>query len=129
MTTRTIMQPEKTFSALPQTERDAIISYGVAMRLSDLNKRLFLAQSKIHHFEEKYATTLVRLEEQGLADDAGYETHEDYLRWHHWSEAAARVKKDVAILEEIAAQGLYGTSDGSYSSVARIACTPIASSA
>lgn len=104
--TQTTMQIEGTFLALPPTERDIIIRYGAALRLSALRQRLFLAQSKIHHFEEKYATTLEQLEQGGLADDADYQTHEDYLMWHHWSEVAARVKEDIALLEPIAAQGI-----------------------
>ncbi len=45
---------ERAFLSLPPEERQAIISHGTALRLSDLRKRLFLAESKIQHFEEKY---------------------------------------------------------------------------
>lgn len=38
---------EESFSLLPREEREAIISHGVALRLSNMKKRLFLAESKI----------------------------------------------------------------------------------
>ena len=41
---------EAAFLTLPPEEREAVISHGVALRLSDLKKRLFLAESKIRHF-------------------------------------------------------------------------------
>ena len=99
-------QIEKTFSSLPPEERDAIISHGVALRLSNLRKRLFLAESKVRHFEEKYKVTLAQLDADGLPDDANYEMHEDYIMWHHWSTVADKIKKDISSLEEIAQQGL-----------------------
>lgn len=98
---------EKTFLSLPREERETIISHGTALRLSDLRKRLFLAESKVRHFEEKYKATLAQLDADGLPDDADYEMHEDYIMWHHWAEVADRVKKSIASLEEIAQQGLY----------------------
>ena len=100
-------QIEKTFSSLPPEERDAIISHGVALRLSNLRKRLFLAESKVRHFEEKYKVTLSQLDADGLADDADYEMHEDYILWHHWAEVADKIKTGIASLEETAQQGLY----------------------
>ena len=100
-------QIEKTFLTLPPEERDAIISHGVALRLSNLRKRLFLAESKVRHFEEKYKVTLAQLDADGLPDDADYEMHEDYIMWHHWAAVADRTKKDITSLEEIAQQGLY----------------------
>jgi len=73
---------------------------------------LFLAQSKLRHFEEKYSTTLEQLEQRGLADDADFRMHEDYLMWHHWADVAARTKKDIALLEPLAAQGIPGGTSG-----------------
>jgi len=98
---------EKTFLSLPREERETIISHGTALRLSDLRKRLFLAESKVRHFEEKYQVALAQLDADGLPDDADYEMHEDYIMWHHWAEVADKIKKSVASLEEIAQQGLY----------------------
>jgi len=97
---------EGLFSSLPQDERAAIISYGVAIRLSDLRKRLFLAESKVKHFEEKYQITLAELDADGLPDDANYEMHEDYILWHHWAEVVEKTEKAIASLEEIASSGL-----------------------
>ena len=70
---------EGLFSSLPQGERTAIISYGIAIRLSDLRKGLFLAESKVKHCEGKYQTTLAELDAEGLPDDADFEMHEDYI--------------------------------------------------
>jgi len=100
-------QAEKTFLSLPREEREVIISHGTALRLSELRKRLFLAESKVRHFEEKYKVTLTQLDADGLPDDAGYEMHEDYIMWHHWAEVAEKVKRDSVSLEEIVRQGLY----------------------
>ena len=94
------------FSSLPEDERVAIISYGVAIRLSDLRKRLFLAESKVKHFEGKYQTTLAELDSDGLPDDADYEMHEDYILWHHWAEVIEKTKEALVSLEEIASSGL-----------------------
>ncbi len=46
METNVKTQMEKDFLSLPRQERESIISHGTALRLSDLKKRLFLAQSK-----------------------------------------------------------------------------------
>ncbi|MFH1950511.1 MAG: hypothetical protein ABIL06_02720 [Pseudomonadota bacterium] len=98
---------EKAFSALASEEREAVISHGVALRLSDLRKRLFLAESKIRHFEGKYKITLAQVEAQGLPDNADYEMHEDYVMWRHWVGVADKAKKDIVVLEKIAQHGLY----------------------
>ena len=100
-------QMGRTFLSLPLEERNVIISHGAALRLSDLRKRLFLAVSKVQHFEEKYEITLARLDVDGLADDADYQMHEDYIMWHHWTAVASKIEKDIASLEEIAQHGPY----------------------
>jgi len=63
-------QIENTFLSLSQVEREAIITHGAAMRLSSLKQRLFLAQSKVRSFEEKYRTTLKKTE-PGRASRSG----------------------------------------------------------
>ena len=98
---------EKAFLALPPQEREAVISHGVALRLSDLRKRLFLAENKVRHFEGKYENTLAEVEACGLADDASFKAHEDYVMWRHWSGVAEKAKKDIVALEKIAQHGLY----------------------
>ena len=100
-------QVEQTFLSLPREERETIISHGAALRLSNLRKRLFLAESKVRHFEEQYQATLAQLDTDSLPDDAGYEMHEDYIMWHHWAAVADKTKKDIASLEKITRQGLY----------------------
>ncbi|MCC7264942.1 MAG: hypothetical protein IT369_20680 [Candidatus Latescibacteria bacterium] len=106
MDTATAAAIEETFLALPPGEREVIIRHGVALRLSDLRKRLFLAQSKTRQLEEKYRTTLARLEAEGLPDDAGHEMHEEYILWRHWTETAGKLDADIASLEGIAQHGL-----------------------
>ena len=100
-------QIENTFLALPPLEREAIITHGAAIRLSSMKQRLFLAQSKVRSFEEKYQTTLDALNDSGLPDQVGYEMHEDYLMWMHWAEVAAQCEKDLATLEIITSRGVF----------------------
>jgi hypothetical protein len=104
VTTRRI---EDLFSALVPEEKASVISHGVALRLSDLQKRLFLAKSKVQQFEEKYHTTLEELDAEGLPNDADYEMHEDYIMWHHWTEVIGKTKERIASSKEIAEQRLY----------------------
>ena len=87
-------------------KRASVISHGVALRLSSWKKRLFLAESKLQFFEKKYRTTLAELDAKGLADDADYEMHEDYITWHHWVEAVQKAEKQISTLQVIATYGL-----------------------
>ena len=100
-------QVEQSFLALPGEDREAIISLGTTLRLSYLRKRLFLAESKVQHFEEQYGVTLAQLEAEGLPDNADHRLHEDYVMWHHWAEVADKLKPEVASLEDIGRHGLY----------------------
>jgi len=95
------------FSCLPNAEKVSVITHGAALLLSEWKKRLFLAESKIRHFEDKYHSALVDIEEKGLPDDADFELHEDYIMWHHWTDAASKARKRVSDLESIAGQGLH----------------------
>ena len=42
---------ESRFLSLTQEEKTAVITHGVALRISDLENRLFLAESKVRYFE------------------------------------------------------------------------------
>ena len=84
---------ETRFLALLPEEKTSIISHGVAVCCSDLNKRLLIALGKIRLFEEKYHIKLSELEVKGLPGNSGYEMHEDYIMWHHWSEVAEKTGK------------------------------------
>ena len=53
------------------------------------------AMSKIRFFEENCGVKLSELNEKGLPNNADYETHEDYIIWSHWSEAAEKVRKQM----------------------------------
>lgn len=98
---------ERVFLALPEAERETIIRHGVALRMCDLRKRLFLAESKLRQFEERYGAALTHLDQAGLPDDAGYEMHEDYIAWHHWTTVARKATQETAALLSIALQGLW----------------------
>ena len=105
-------QIEDTFLSLPPLEREAIIAYGAVIRLSSLKQRLFLAQSKVRSFEEKYQNTLETLNANGLPDQVDYEMHEDYLIWMHWAEVSAQCENDQAALEKITSLGLFNAETG-----------------
>ena len=98
---------ESKFLLLSLEEKIAVISHGAAIHFSDLNNRLFLAQSKINHFEGKYHIKLSKLEEKGLPDNADFEMHEDYIMWHHWAEVAKKVRKQIKSLQTITEYGVY----------------------
>ncbi len=106
---------ENRFSSLSTEEKVSVISHGVVLRLSEWKKRLFLAESKVRHFEEKYHTSLDELDTKGLPDDAEHEMHEDYIMWHHWTEVVEKARKQVIDLKAIAAYGVI--SEGSYVSI------------
>jgi hypothetical protein len=97
---------EDKFSSLSAEEKASVISHGVALRLSGWKKRLFLAESKVRSFEDKYHTSLAELDAKGLPDDAGHEMHEDYIMWHHWTEVVEKAKKQVSVLQAIATYGV-----------------------
>ena len=106
---------ENRFSSLPNEEKASIISHGVALRLSEWKRRLFLAESKVRYFEEKYLTSLAALDTEGLPDDAEHEMHEDYIMWHHWTEVIEKVEKQITDLKTIAVYGVVGK--GSYAGI------------
>jgi hypothetical protein len=85
-----------------------IIRHGVALRVAELRKRLFLAEGEVRHFEERYRTTLDQLEATGLSDNASYEMHEEYILWHHWATVARKVAQEIDSLQDIAQQGIQG---------------------
>ena len=107
MSTELKTRLEETFFSLPEDQRAGIISLGVAMKLSHLRNRLALAMSKVKAYEEQYGRSLAELESKGLPNDADYVMHEDYILWHHWSEAADQARQEVGALENVAAEGLY----------------------
>ncbi len=97
---------ETRFYSLPKADKISVITHGAALLLAEWKKRLFLAESKIRHFREKYHTELSHIEEKGLPDDADVEMHEDYIAWHHWTDAFLKAKKAISDLEPIAGHGL-----------------------
>jgi hypothetical protein len=97
---------QDTFQRLGPKRQLEIIYHGAALRLSDLNKRYFLAQSKVQAYEERYQTTLAVLDAQGLPDDASVEMHEDYILWHHWHTVVGETQAEVDQLRPLVEQGL-----------------------
>ena len=97
---------QDTFRRLGPERQLEIIYHGALLRLTDLNKRSFLAQSKVHAYEAQYQTTLAVLDAQGLPDDASVAMHEDYILWHHWSAVASETQALVDQLRPLVEQGL-----------------------
>ena len=97
---------ETRFSSLPDEEKVSVITHGAALLLSEWKNRLFLAESKVRHFDEKYHAGLSEIEKKGLPDNADHEMHEDYIMWHHWTDAMAKARKKVLDLETITSHGL-----------------------
>lgn len=97
---------ENKFLLLSVEEKASIISHGVALRFSEWKKRLFLAESKVRFFEEKYNITIAELDAKGLPDDAEYEMHEDYVQWQHWIDAGKKAKQMVKSLKIIVGYGV-----------------------
>jgi len=58
-------------------------------------ERIFLAESKVRFFEDKYSTNLARLDADGLPNNADFELHQDYIMWHHWADVADQIKGDI----------------------------------
>jgi hypothetical protein len=98
---KTSPEIESTFAALPARERETIIEYGTAMRISALSKRLALAKGQVHAMERKCCATLAEIEERGLPSDGGTEIHEEYILWHHWAEVADSIRTDLKTLEVV----------------------------
>ena len=96
---------ERKFALLPRQERETIIRQGTQMHLTVLRKRLFLAESKVRYFEEKYGDTLHVWDTQGLPENADYEVHEDYVLWHHWSDTSQKMQQEIASLSGIVELG------------------------
>lgn len=86
---------EKLFNSLPPDEKSSILTHGMAFYISSLKKKLFLAEAKIKEFENKYQTTIEKIDSKGLPDDANYEMHEDYVMWHHWNDACQKLKNRI----------------------------------
>ena len=97
---------QNTFQRLAPERQLEIIYHGAALRLNDLNKRYFLAQSKVRTYEEQYQTTLAILDAQGNPDDASFEMHEDYIMWHHWTAVVSETQAVVEQLRPLVEQGL-----------------------
>ncbi|HOO87461.1 MAG: hypothetical protein PHV21_08305 [Synergistaceae bacterium] len=97
---------ENAFMSLPSEDKSAVISHGAAIRLSELNKRAFLAREKVRSFEEKYAVKLPEIEKTGLPDDAGYEMHEDYIMCSHWSDVIEKTEKQIELLRPLLEYGV-----------------------
>lgn len=89
------MNLEKLFNSLPTDEKSSVLTHGMAFYISSLKKRLFLAEAKIKAFENKYQTTIEKVDSKGLPDDANYEMHEDYVMWHHWNDTCRKLKNRI----------------------------------
>lgn len=95
---------EQTFFQLNSQQRADIIYHGATLRLSELKKRRFLAQSKLHEFETKYGQSLAQVESAGLPEDASLEMHEDYVLWCHWDQEVNTTAEEIRRLEPLVSQ-------------------------
>jgi hypothetical protein len=105
MTTPPSVKLQETFRQLSQPQQLAIIYHGAPWRLADLQKRHFLAQSKVRAFEETYQHTLHHWHQQGLPDDASPAMHEDYILWHHWAATVDRTADEIGKRQALIEQG------------------------
>ena len=96
---------QETFHQLSQPQQLAIIYYGALWRLGDLQKRHFLAESKVRAFEETYQHTLQQWEQQGIPDNASLAMHEDCILWHHWADVMIQVQEEIDRLQSLISQG------------------------
>lgn len=97
---------QDTFQLLAPERQLEIIYHGAALHLNELNKRHFLAQSKVQAYETHYQTTLAVLNADGLPDDASFEMHEDYIMWSHWATVADETQSAIEQLRPLVEQGL-----------------------
>ena len=95
---------EQVFRQLNRQQRADIIYHGAVLRLSELKKRRFLAESKLREFEAKYDQSLSQLEAVGLPDDASLAMHEDYILWCHWEQEADTAAEELRSLEPLVNQ-------------------------
>jgi hypothetical protein len=105
MKTPSTVDMQETFHQLSQPQQLAIIYHGALWRLADLQKRHFLAESKVRIFEATYQHTLQQWEQQGLPDDASPTMHEDYILWNHWAGVMAQAEEEIDRLQSLISQG------------------------
>jgi hypothetical protein len=86
---------------LPEEELASILRQGALLRLPYLESRFQSARAEYERFERKYNTTLKQLRQEGLANDAGYELHEDFIEWEYWSDEMGRLQQTIAQIQHI----------------------------
>jgi len=99
-----IMETFGKTTELSGKELAMIFRQGAVIRLPYLEGRLLKAREQIRRFEEKYRTTIVLLDSEGLPDDAGYEMHEDFIEWEYWNDVLRKTRSTIqnvnTLLEE-----------------------------
>lgn len=86
---------------IPPSELASILRQGAILRLPYLEARLLQARRQVEQFQEKYATTLERIEAEGLPDDAGYEMHEDFIEWEYWDQIARETDLSLQAVQRL----------------------------
>lgn len=92
---------ELSLTKLVPEARHRLIKFGAPLLLTEAEGRLALAEHKIKAFERKYRTTLVRLCQEGLPDDASMEMHEDFIEWSGWQRTREEAQQIIASLEHV----------------------------
>ena len=95
---------------IPTAELACIVKQGAILRLPYLEGRLLQARGHVKRLSEKYQTPVETLKSQGLPEDAGYETHEDFIEWEYWDDVLRETETVVRSIKALLEQ-LEGTVD------------------
>lgn len=88
-------------SELAPEARQRLVEFGAPLLLTEVEGRLALAERKIRAFEQKYGTTLAKLNQGGLPDDASLEMHEDFVAWSGWQHTQEEASQALASLRPL----------------------------
>jgi len=92
---------EFSLSELAPEARQRLVEFGAPLLRTEAEGRLALAERKIRALEEKYGTTLARLRQRGLPDDASIEMHEDFIEWSGWQRTRKEASQILVYLQHL----------------------------
>jgi hypothetical protein len=105
-TSRTSPPARFSLTGLVPEAQQRLIELGAPLLLTDMEARSALAERKIRAFERKYKTTLVKLQREGLAEDANMDIHEDFVEWSGWERTREEAGQIVASLRQFQKKSL-----------------------
>jgi hypothetical protein len=103
---------EHTFTTLIPEARQRLVELGAPLLQIEAESRLALAEQKIKAFEQKYNTTLSKLQREGLPEGAGIELHEDFVEWSGWQRTREEASQIIASLQPLREPSLASTIAG-----------------